>query len=322
MRVLKFAVPLGWTEILKRTGAEIYAGDCFSWAASLAYFFFLALFPALLFVVSLASVLPVQHMIDRIVTMLSRVAPGDVVTIARQQFVQITRQPRRGVLTFSLLAALWSTSTGLAAIVDTLNQTYHITESRPWWRVRVTAIALTLGLTIVTLMAFGLVMVGPTAAQRVADWLALGPLVAWTWNVLRWPAAFALVVTVLGCVCARRHVLRPCPDTTQEWVWITPGSVAATAMWLVVSLGFRWYVIHFGAYQKTYGAIGGVMIALLWFYFTSLAILLGAQLDATIARASSDGQRAATVARRTARRPFGLLEWPISEQSAPHLQHR
>jgi membrane protein len=282
MRALKFAVPLGWTEILKRTGAEIHAGDCFSWAASLAYFFFLALFPALLFVVSLASMLPVQHMIDRIVTMLSRVAPGDVVTIARQQFVQITRQPRRGVLTFSLLAALWSTSSGMAAIVDTLNRTYHIAESRPWWRVRATAIALTLGLTIVTLMAFGLVMVGPAAAQHVADWLALGPLVAWTWNLLRWPAAFVLVVTVLGCIY---HFA---PDTTQEWVWITPGSVAATAMWLIVSLGFRWYVIHFGAYQKTYGAIGGVMITLLWFYFTSLAILLGAQLDATIARASSD----------------------------------
>jgi membrane protein len=288
MRALKFAVPLGWTEILRRTGAEVYAGDCFRWAASLAYFFFLALFPALLFMVSLASMLPVQHMIDRIVTMLSRVAPGDVVTIARQQFVQITRQPRRGVLTFSLLAALWSTSSGMAAIVDTLNQTYHITESRPWWRVRATAIALTLGLTIVTLMASGLVMVGPAAAQHVADWLALGPLVTWTWNVLRWPAAFVLVVTALGCIY---HFA---PDTTQEWVWITPGSVAATAMWLVVSLVFRWYVFHFGAYQKTYGAIGGVMIALLWFYFTSLAILLGAQLDATIAQASSDGQRAAT----------------------------
>jgi len=287
MRALKFSVPLAWTDILKRTGAEIYAGNCFAWAASLAYYFFLALFPALLFVVSLASLLPVQHMIDRIVTMLSRVAPGDVVAIARQQFVQITRQPHRGVLTLSLVAALWSTSSGMTAIVETLNQAYHITESRPWWRVRVTAIALTLALTIATLIAFALVMVGPTAAQHAADWLALGPLFGWTWTIVRWPAAFALTVTAVGCIY---HFA---PDTRHEWVWITPGSVTATAIWLLISLAFKWYVSHFGEYQKTYGAIGGVMVALLWFYFTSLAILLGAQLDATIEHASPDSQPAA-----------------------------
>jgi membrane protein len=287
MRALKFSVPLAWTDILKRTGAEIYAGNCFGWAASLAYYFFLALFPALLFVVSLASVLPVQHMIDQIVTMLSRVAPGDVVEIARQQFVQITRQPHGGVLTFSLLAAFWSTSSGMTAIVDTLNQAFHVTESRPWWRVRVTALALTLGLTIVTLVAFALVMVGPTAAQHAANWLALGPLFGWTWSIVRWPVAFTLVVTALGCIY---HFA---PDTRYEWVWITPGSVAATAIWLLISLAFKWYVSHFADYQKTYGAIGGVMVALLWFYVTSLAILCGAQLDATIEHASPDGQQAA-----------------------------
>jgi membrane protein len=211
--------------------------------------------------VSLASVLPVQHLIDRIVTMLSRVAPGDVVAIARQQFVQITRQPHGGVLTLSLLAALWSTSAGMTAIVGTLNQAYHITERRPWWRVRATAIALTLALTIVTLLAFALVMVGPTAAQQAADWLALGPLVGWTWNVVRWPAAFVLVVTAIGCIY---HFA---PDTRHEWVWITPGSVTATAIWLLISLAFKWYASHFADYQKTYGAIGDVMVALLWFYF-------------------------------------------------------
>lgn len=280
MRALTFAAPLGWTEILTRTGAAVYAGNCFGWAASLAYYFFLALFPALLFVVSLASVLPMQHLLDRIVVMLSRVAPGDVVAIAQEQIAQITRQPQHGVLTLSLLAAIWSTSSGMTAIVDTLNQAFHVTEGRPWWRVRLTAIALTLALTLVVLVAFALVMVGPAAAQRVADWLALGPSVVWTWNIVRWPAAFALVVTTLGCVY---HFA---PDSKREWTWITPGAVTAAVLWLLVSLGFKWYASHFADYQKTYGAIGGVMVALLWFYFTSLAILLGAQLDATIQRAS------------------------------------
>lgn len=266
--------------MLKEAGAELLEGKCFGWAASLAYYFFLSLFPALLFVVSLASVLPVEHLLDRIVAMLSRVAPGDVVGIARQQFVQIARQPHGGMLTFSLLAALWSTSSGMTAIVDTLNQAYRLTERRPWWRVRLTAVALTITLSVATLIAFALVMAGTTAAGYAAGWLALGPQFPWIWNVLRWPLAFTLVVVAIGCIY---HFA---PDTTHEWVWFTPGSVTAATLWLLVSMAFRLYVSHFASYQKTYGAIGGVMVAMLWFYLTSLAILIGAQLDATIERAS------------------------------------
>jgi membrane protein len=279
MSATKLAVRVGWAEILKRTGAEIYEGRCFGWAASLAYYFFLALFPTLLFAVSLAAMLPVQHLIDQIVSVLSHVAPGDVVAIARQQFAQIARRPHGGVLTLSLLAALWSTSSGMTAIIDVLNQAYHITESRPWWRVRLTATALTLALVVGTFSAFALVMSGPVAAQLAADWLGLGPVLGWGWAIVRWPAAFALVVAALGCI------YQFAPDTRREWQWITPGSVTATTMWLLVSLAFKWYVSHFADYQKTYGAIGGVMVALLWFYFTGLAILIGAQLDAAIAKA-------------------------------------
>jgi membrane protein len=284
MRALKFSVPLAWTDILKRTAAEIYAGNCFAWAASLAYYFFLALFPALLFVISLASVLPVQQLTHRITTMLGHVAPDDVVAIARQQFAQITGRTSVGLLTLSLIGAIWSLSSGMAALVDTLNQAYRITERRPWWRVRLTAVVLTLALTTVTLIAFGLVMVGPIAAEHAANWLALGPLFVWIWNIVQWPTAGVLVITALGCVY---HFA---PDTSREWVWISPGSVTATALWLLISLAFKWYVSHFGDYQQTYGAIGGVMVTLLWFYFTSLAVLLGAQLDATIAHASPDHQ--------------------------------
>ena len=285
MRAAKFGSPLSWVDVLKEAGAELLEGKCFGWAASLAYYFFLALFPALLFVVSLAGVLPVEHLIDRIVTMLSRVAPGDVVEIAQQQFVQIARQPHGGVLTLSLLAALWSTSSGMTAIVDTLNQAYRIPERRSWWRVRLTAVALTIALTLVTLIAFVLVMAGPSVAVYVAEWLSLGTEFLWAWNVLRWPLAFVLVVSAIG------SIYHFAPDTTHEWVWITPGSVTAATLWLLVSLAFRTYVSHFGEYQKTYGAIGGVMVALLWFYLTSLAILIGAQLDAAIERASIEPPR-------------------------------
>jgi membrane protein len=203
-----------------------------------------------------------------------------VLAIAREQLVQVTRKPHVGLLLVGLVGAVWSASSGMTASIDTLNQVHQITEGRPWWRVRVTAMLLTFTLAMSTLIALTLVMVGPTVAEHIANWLGLGPLVVWAWRIVRWPAAFALGVAALGCVY---HFA---PDVKREWVWITPGSVAATVLWLLVSLGFKQYVIHFGSYQKTYGALGGVMVTLLWFYFSALTVLLGAQLDATIETAS------------------------------------
>jgi membrane protein len=271
-------IRLDWRQVLSETGAELVEGKCFGWAASLAYYFFLALFPALLFVVSLAGVLPVEHLLDRMVGILSRVAPGDVVAIARQQFAQIAQEPHAGVLTLSLGVALWSMSSGMTAIIDTLNQANRIVERRPWWRVRVTAVALTVTLTALTLVAFALVIAGPAVAGDLTGWLALGPQFPWAWNLLRWPLAFALVVSAIS------SVYHFAPDTRREWVWMTPGSIAAAALWLIVSAAFNLYVSRFATYQKTYGALGGVMVTLLWFYFASLSILIGAQLDAAIDR--------------------------------------
>ena len=282
MRALNLSSPLAWREILERTAVEIYRGNCFSWAATLAFFFFLALFPALLFVVSLASVLPIQPLIDRVLATLGHVAPADVVAIARHQMEQIRARPSLGLLTLSLGGAVWSLSSGVSVLIDTLNQAYRIPERRSWWRVRLRAIVLTLALTGGTLLAFGLVILGPRAIREAATWLGFGPLFVWIWSVLQWPVAAVLLLTAIGCV------YRFAPNTSREWVWISPGSLTATALWLLVSFGFKWYLSHFGDYQETYGAIGGALVALLWFYGTSLAILLGAQLDATITHAAPD----------------------------------
>jgi membrane protein len=283
----KFNVPIGWRVILQRTCRQIYRGQCFGWAAALAYYSFLAIFPALLFVVSVASFLPIQHLIAQVVDMLARFAPDDVVAIAREQLLQITDTPHGRLLALSLMGTVWSMSSGMVALIGTLNQAHHISDGRPWWRIRATAIALTGALTVFMVVSLMLAVVGPTAAERVADWLNLGAAFAIAWQIVRWPAAFATAVTAVGTVY---HFA---PDVKREFVWITPGSVTATTLWLVVSLGFKWYVSHFGNYQKTYGAIGGVMVTLLWFYFSGLAILLGAQLNATIDRASQPVEPAA-----------------------------
>ncbi len=270
-----------WGDILKRTARAIYVDDCFGWAAELAYFWFLALFPALLCAVALAGLLPERDLIELAQRTLAHVAPRAVMAIVREQLEQIARGRHPGLLTLSVLLALWTSSSGMAAIISTLNQAYHVKESRPWWRVRIRATALTLALAALGFLSLTLALAGPRLAQPVATSLHLGPTFAWTWRIAQWPLVVALVVTAL------EWIYHFAPDVPHRWVWVTPGSLAATALGLLLSSGFKWYASHFGDYQKTYGAIGGVIVALLWLYGSGLAILVGAELNAAIEHPSA-----------------------------------
>ena len=145
------------------------------------------------------------------------------------------------------------------------------------------AILLTIELAAFMLVSFALVLVGPTVAGTVAEWLHLGVAFAWIWKVPQWPLVFALVALGVALVY---YVV---PDVHQQVICVVPGMVFATVVWLLVSLGFKWYVSAFADYQKTYGAIGGV-VALLWFYVSGLAILMGAEMNAVIEHASPMGK--------------------------------
>jgi len=277
-------VPISWSELITRTYREMLADHCLGLAAQLAYYFFLALFPALLFLVAIVSFVPIAGLLDAITQDLARIAPGEVLIIVRDQLLQIAHGKDGGLLTLGMLGTIWSTSSGLDAIIDTLNQVYDIQEARSWWRVKLLALGLTIALALFVVTSFGLVLVGPTLAEKVAQWAHLGPAFAWSWKILQWPVIFALAT--LGIAIIYYYA----PDAVQEWVWITPGSVLATALWLVVSLAFKFYVVHFTAYNATYGAIGGVIVLMLWFYVSALAVLVGAELNAEIEHASPYGK--------------------------------
>ncbi|HUR34463.1 MAG TPA: YihY/virulence factor BrkB family protein [Vicinamibacterales bacterium] len=279
-----FRIPIGWTALARRTVAEVMADDCFGLAAQLAYYFLLALFPALLFLVALISFIPVEHLLDTIVASLARVAPGEVLTIVQDQVLKIAHDQAGGLLTFGMLGTIWSSSAGLTAIIDTLNQAYDIQEGRPWWKVRLIALGLTVALATFIVVSTALVVGGPAIAERVAGWFSLGPAFTLTWTIVQWPVVFMLVVTAIACVYYYA------PDAEQDWIWITPGSVFATILWLLISLGFKFYVTNFGSYNATYGAIGGVIVLMLWFYVSALALLVGAEMNAEIEHASPYGK--------------------------------
>jgi membrane protein len=280
----RLKTPIGWWELIKRAGADAVKDDIQSLAAQQAYYFFFALFPALLALISLASFFPVHNLVDELVGMLGRVAPRDVLDIIRNQIEGISNQNDGGLFTIAFLVTLWGSSSAVVSLISTLNAAYDIVESRPWWKVRLIAIGLTIALAFFILVSMTLVVVGPTLAERVADALRMGPAFEWAWKILQWPVVFALVTTAIALVYYFA------PDAEQDWVWITPGSVLATLLWVAVSLAFKVYIANFSSYNETYGVIGSVMVLLLWFYLSGIAILIGAELNAEIEHASPYGK--------------------------------
>jgi membrane protein len=277
-------VPIGWKALLERTYRELMADNGLGLAAQLAYYFFLALFPALLFLVALLSLFPLENLLDTITSTLARVAPREVIKIVQDQIIAIARDGTGGLLTLGMLGTIWSTSAGVSAIIDALNQAYDLRESRPWWKVKLVALGLTVALAVFILVSTTLVVAGPSLAETVARWFGLGQVFTWTWTILQWPVVFLLVSFAIAMVYFAA------PDARQEWIWITPGSLVATFLWLVSSLGFKVYVTNFGSYNATYGTLGGVIVLLLWFYVSGLAILAGAELNAEIEHASPHGK--------------------------------
>lgn len=271
---LNVAIP--WREIVKRTITEAKHDNCLGLAAQLAFYFLLAVFPALLFLIALIAYVPVETALSELLAALGTVAPHHLVDLLRQQVSLIARTPQKGFLILGIVGAIWSSSAAMVAIIDAMNRAFGVTEWRPWWRRRLVAICLTVALALFTVFALILVLIGPATILRLASWLGVGPVVALVWQMLRWPVIIYFVVLSVDLVY---HLA---PNRHRRWVWVTPGSMLATMIWLAASLAFKLYVSRFEDYTAAYGAISGAIVAMLWFYVSSVAILIGAELNAVI----------------------------------------
>ena len=304
-------VPLTWGQIFQRTFRDAIGDNILGMAAQLAYFFFFALFPALLFLLAVASYFPIDTLIDDMVGMLGGIAPPEVLSIITEQIKKISEGEQGGLLTLGFLLAIWSSSAAMTAIIDTLNNAYDIDEGRPWWNVRLTAIGLTIGMALFILVSFALILLGPTAARWIEQTTPLGNVFVWTWMILQWPLVFAIVSIAFAIVYYYA------PDAEQDWVWLTPGSILATILWLVASLAFKFYIANFSNYTETYGAIGGVMVLMLWFYISGLVILFGAEMNAEIEHASpygkADGEKVPGEKRKIG--PAAMRAWLEKQQA-------
>jgi membrane protein len=256
-----FRAPLHWTELFRRTIVDTFDDGCPGLAAQLAFYFLLALFPALLFVVSLLAYLPVDAAFDTIVERMRPFLPNDVIKLISAETDKLLSGDQQSVLTFAVAGAIWSSSSAMTAVITTLNRAYDIEEFRPWWKSRLIAIGLSVALAVFVVIAFALVVGGSDLV-------------------------FAIDLV---------YYLAPNADT--KWAWITPGSLLATALWLLTSLGFKWYLQYVSNIAVVQGVIGSVIVLLLWLYFSGFAILVGAELNAEIDKAMTRDDAPHTPAR-------------------------
>jgi membrane protein len=273
-----FRSPVPPLELARRVVRETIDDNCLGLAAELAYYFLLALFPALIFMVALLGALPLQGVLDGWLASLSPFVPEAVVTLLRDQLEEVRQGNRAGLLTLSAAGAVWSSSTAMTAIISTLNRAYDIQETRPWYRTRAIAIVLTVALVTLLILAQGLILIEPTVMAFLFGWIP-GDLTG-VWQALQWGLAIALIVTALDLVY---HFA---PDARSEFTWLTPGVVVAAALWIAASMGFRLYIRHVDDFTATYGALAGLIVVMLWFYLSGLAILVGAEVNAEIDHAS------------------------------------
>src|SRR5215211_2792549 len=270
---------LSWTDLGKRVYAEVMDDDVLGRSAQLSYYFLLALFPALLFLTSLLGYMAGEdsQLRQGLFDYLSTVLPGEASKLVSQTVTDVTQSSGGGKLSFGILATFWAASNGMGAISESLNAAYDLKESRPWWKVRLTAVGLTLALTLLIVTALVLVLYGHDIADALSIKLGLGSAFATAWKVLQWPLVLVFVLLAFALI----YYFGP-DSHRQDWKWITPGAVIGVALWLLISFGFKTYLEFFNSYSATYGSLGAVIILMLWFYFTGTAILVGGEINSEV----------------------------------------
>lgn len=265
-----------WRTVAVEVYNRAFEDEIFSRAAQLAYYWLFSIFPLLIFLTALLAYLPLPRFFERLFEYLQKMLPPDAYSLISNTFIQITTQPRGGLLSFGILVSIWASANGMEAIITALNTAYDIHNRRAWWRERLLALQLTLGLALFVITALGLLFFGESIGERLAMAYGYGDLFRAFWHLARWAGIIGFILLALELL----YFLAP--NAKQRWRETTPGALFALGGWLLVSFGFKFYVVRFGNYNATYGTLGGVMVLMLWLYLTGVAILLGGEINSVL----------------------------------------
>lgn len=274
----RFLGGLTLVDLAKRTWSEANEDNAFGRAAELAFYFMLAFFPLLIFLISLLGFMPTAQ--ARLIDYLAQAMPPEATELLREWVENVATKTNKGLLSFSLLGSLWAASSGMAGLISTLNIAYEVKESRPWWKARMVAIGLVLAVGVFVLGGAALIVSGDMIAEALARWFGLGEIFTMVWPYVDALIGLSLLVVGMGMIYYFA------PNAEQRWRWITPGAVFAVAAVLIASVLFSTYLRFAPSYSATYGSLGAAIILMLWFYILGLAIFLGGEVNSEIERAA------------------------------------
>ena len=272
-----------WFGTLKRVVRGFKDDNVTDWAAALTYYAVLSIFPAFIALISILGLVVDPATITRVVTdIVASLGPADAVSTFEGPIEQISSNRSTALfgLIFGVGVALWTASNYVGAFMRASNAIYAREEGRPFWKLRPVQIAVTLVLVLMAaLVVLALIVTGPVA-QAVGDAVGLGDAAVTAWNIAKWPVLLVVVMLMLAILYWSSPNAKPA-----GFRWVSPGSVVAVIVWIVASAGFAFYVANFGSYNKTYGALAGVIVFLVWMWITNIAVLLGAEINAEAERA-------------------------------------
>ena len=270
-----------WFYVARKTAREFSKDQCTDIAAALTYYAVLALFPALIALLSLVGLVGQgKQTVDTLLQILTDVGAGSVADTLRPTLTSLSQAPGAGVaFVIGLATALWSASGYVGSFGRAMNRIYEIAEGRPFWKLRPAMILVTLLAVLLTAaVAMALVLTGP-AAQAVGDAVGLGSAAVLAWEIAKWPVIAVFVVLIVAILYwGTPNVEQP------KFRWVSVGALVAIVVWVLASAAFGFYVANFSSYNKTYGSLAGVVVFLLWLWITNLALLFGAELDAELER--------------------------------------
>lgn len=268
--------------VAKHTWRSFDDDDMWTFAAALAYHMLFALFPFLLFLVSAFSFLDAPGLFDGLLGQSERFLPPEAHATVAEVVGEVRGQREGELLSVGILGAVWIASGGVRSTMHALNVAYDVPEGRRWWKRYLVSVVYTLALALLVMLATMLMVLGPRATGWLLGRVGAGEPVLDALVWLRLPAALLLA---WGAIVL---VYRAAPNVRQRLPRVLPGALTAVLLWAAVSLGFRWYVAHFGRFGVTYGSIGAVVMLLAYFYLSSLVLLLGAEMNAVIQHHAAD----------------------------------
>lgn len=274
-----------YKDFFKRVYEKAFENDVFNVSAQVAFYFSFALFPLLLFLVSLFGLIigSADELRGELFFYLRQIMPFSAFELVRDTIKEVTQSSSSGKLTIGILIAYWSASAGFDSIRNGLNSVYGLQETRAWWKTKLQSLLFTLVLTILIIIAMAIVFYGWKTISLMFTSVGL-PLPSRFWLiVIQWIVVLILLLTVFGII----YNFAPSYKSI-KLIWLTPGSIVGVILWLILSTAFRLYLQYFNTYNRTYGSLGAVIILLLWLYLTALVILIGGVINSVLKEMSEE----------------------------------